>query len=44
MEQNPCGEAHSHSIGQKIFRVFMETKGLLPRSKQPATGPYSESL
>jgi hypothetical protein len=41
MQHSFSWEANSHSASQEIPR-FMEPKGSLPRSQQPATGLYLE--
>jgi hypothetical protein len=40
-EQSPS-ESNSHSASQEIPRLFMEPKGSLPCSQQPASGLYPE--
>jgi hypothetical protein len=38
----PSSEANSHSASQEIPPPFIEPKGSLPCSQQPAIGPYPD--
>jgi hypothetical protein len=42
MEQGHSSETKSHSVCQQIPCLFMEPKGSLPCSQEPANGPYPD--
>jgi hypothetical protein len=42
MEQRPSWEADGSSV--KKFPASFEIEGSLPRSQEPATGPYFEQM